>query len=131
MYLTRLKKLQILLSYQSSKSILYILLYLLAFIFILYPRFSGVTLLLITSAWYTVQRRYLARGPMYPGTQLLLNKTVIVTGANTGIGFEVATELARRQAHVILGCRSKTRGQDALMKIRREVPTSKVTLLEL
>ena len=32
------------------------------------------------------------------------DKVVIVTGANTGVGFETALELAKRGARVIMGC---------------------------
>ncbi|MBK8556666.1 MAG: SDR family NAD(P)-dependent oxidoreductase [Lewinellaceae bacterium] len=33
-------------------------------------------------------------------------KTCLVTGANTGLGFGIAVELARRGAHLIMACRS-------------------------
>ncbi|XP_041258924.1 retinol dehydrogenase 12-like isoform X1 [Onychostruthus taczanowskii] len=48
----------------------------------------------------------------------LTGKTVIVTGANSGIGKCVATELARRNARTILACRSRERGQAAVEEIR-------------
>lgn len=40
-------------------------------------------------------------------------KTVVITGANCGIGLETARELARRKAKVILACRSMERGKRA------------------
>ena len=36
---------------------------------------------------------------------LLTGKTVIITGANTGIGLETAVDLAKRRTRVILACR--------------------------
>ncbi|KAL8612624.1 hypothetical protein ACOMHN_044565 [Nucella lapillus] len=43
----------------------------------------------------------------------LTGKTAIVTGANTGIGFWTAQELAKRHAKVILACRSLQRAEEA------------------
>lgn len=45
-------------------------------------------------------------GSKYNGPEELKGKTVIVTGANTGIGHETALELARRKARVIMACRN-------------------------
>lgn len=45
-------------------------------------------------------------------------KVVIVTGANTGIGKETAIDLAKRGAKVYLGCRDKSRGEEAQREIR-------------
>ncbi|KAJ4431261.1 hypothetical protein ANN_19858 [Periplaneta americana] len=44
-------------------------------------------------------------------------KTVIVTGANTGIGKETARDLARRGARVILACRDMKKAEEALKDI--------------
>ncbi len=48
----------------------------------------------------------------------LKGRTVIVTGANTGIGRATATELARRGARVHIACRSLPRAQPVLDEIR-------------
>lgn len=48
-------------------------------------------------------------------------KTVIVTGANTGMGVIIAKELALRGARVIMACRSEKKGREAEEKVWREV----------
>ena len=37
-------------------------------------------------------------------------RRAVVTGANSGLGFHVATELARKGAHVVLAARDEQRG---------------------
>ena len=56
----------------------------------------------------------------------LKGKTAIVTGANTGVGYEIALNLAKKNATVILACRSQQRGNEALQKILSE--QSKATI---
>ena len=46
-------------------------------------------------------------------------RTALVTGANTGIGFHQALELARGGAHVLLASRSTDRGRAARAAIAR------------
>ena len=45
-------------------------------------------------------------------------KTVFVTGANTGIGYDTARVLALRGARVLLGCRSEDKAVEAIEKIK-------------
>lgn len=47
-------------------------------------------------------------------------RTVLVTGANTGLGFEISRHLALNGARVLLGCRDQEKGDDAIARIRRE-----------
>ena len=44
----------------------------------------------------------------------------LVTGANKGIGFEVARDLARKGFHVFLGARNEKAGQAAVQKLNKE-----------
>jgi NAD(P)-dependent dehydrogenase (short-subunit alcohol dehydrogenase family) len=46
--------------------------------------------------------------------------TAVVTGANSGIGFEVARALATRGTYVVLAVRSTERGQAAVSSILAE-----------
>ena len=58
-------------------------------------------------------------------------KTVIVTGANTGIGKETALDLAGRGARVILACRSVPKAQQVAEDILKETGSNKVIVKEL
>lgn len=58
----------------------------------------------------------------------LSNKTVLITGANTGLGFATARYFGLRGAHVILTSRSQEKGQNALAKIKSEFPQANLTL---
>jgi len=49
-------------------------------------------------------------------------KIAIVTGANSGIGYETARELARHGARVTLACRNQEKGEAAVAGIREENP---------
>eukprot|EP00731_Ephydatia_muelleri_P018554 Em0011g594a len=63
----------------------------------------------------------------------LVGKTVIITGANAGIGKETATELARRGARVILACRNTEKGEEAALDVRAKSANENVVfrLLDL
>ncbi|MDP4506172.1 oxidoreductase [Nonomuraea turcica] len=58
----------------------------------------------------------------------LTGRVAVVTGANSGIGYVTARELARRGAHVVLACRDLERGQAALIHMRGEVPGAHLEL---
>ena len=60
-------------------------------------------------------------------------RRALITGANSGIGYHAALELARKGAHVLLACRNKALGDAALARLRAEVPdaSAEVVLLDL
>jgi NAD(P)-dependent dehydrogenase (short-subunit alcohol dehydrogenase family) len=58
-------------------------------------------------------------------------RTAIVTGANTGIGYETARALARKGARVSLACRDLDKGRAAVSRIQAEGISGAVELLPL
>ncbi|MFC3478581.1 oxidoreductase [Halobacterium litoreum] len=58
-------------------------------------------------------------------------RNVVVTGANSGVGFEATAALAARGAHVVMACRSTDRGEDARDAIADEYPGASLTVREL
>ncbi|XP_069758191.1 WW domain-containing oxidoreductase isoform X6 [Narcine bancroftii] len=61
----------------------------------------------------------------------LSGKVIIVTGANSGIGFETARSLALHGAHVVLACRNGVRATEATQKILEEWHKAKVEAMIL
>ena len=61
--------------------------------------------------------RRLAQGTLCKSHTMLTGKTVIVTGANTGMGKQTVLELARRNARVIMACRNVEDGEKAVREI--------------
>jgi NAD(P)-dependent dehydrogenase (short-subunit alcohol dehydrogenase family) len=58
-------------------------------------------------------------------------RRILITGANSGIGYYAALELARKGAHILLACRDRGRGEAALGRIRVEIPHASVELIVL
>ena len=61
----------------------------------------------------------------------LTGKVMIVTGANSGIGYEAAREFARKGAQTILACRSMDKAQLALDRIQIEIPDAQAEIMQL
>jgi len=58
-------------------------------------------------------------------------RTAVITGANTGIGFETAAVLAGRGASVVLAVRNLDKGKDAAARITAATPGADVTIQRL
>ena len=61
----------------------------------------------------------------------LAGKIVIVTGANSGIGYEMVRALSRKGATVILACRNKEKGEAAIQQIGQECSVAQAKLIQL
>lgn len=61
----------------------------------------------------------------------LSGKTIVITGANSGIGLETSRELARGGATVVMACRDLARAKAARADITASVPGAKLELVSL
>ncbi|XP_061087812.1 retinol dehydrogenase 13-like [Conger conger] len=57
-------------------------------------------------------------GGTCPSKAKIEGKTVVITGANTGLGKETARELAKRGGRIIMGCRDMAKCEAAAKEIR-------------
>src|SRR5690242_21408299 len=55
-------------------------------------------------------------------------KRILITGANSGIGYHAAFTLARKGAHIIFACRDRRKGETALTRLLTQAPGSKTEL---
>ena len=76
-------------------------------------------------------QRLLSAGGHCPASRNLNGKVAVVSGANTGIGYETALHLAMLGATVFMACRSKDRAEEAIQRIRSKVKGAKVEFLKL
>lgn len=59
----------------------------------------------------------------------LSGKTYVITGANSGIGFEASKMLASFGAHIIMACRNQNKAEEAIAMIKSECPSAHLSYL--
>lgn len=61
----------------------------------------------------------------------LTGKVAIVTGANSGLGYETALALAQKNARVVMACRNQEKGERARAQIAEQAPEAALDLRRL
>ncbi|XP_035511778.1 retinol dehydrogenase 12, like isoform X1 [Morone saxatilis] len=67
----------------------------------------------------------------WSSAERLDDKTVVITGANTGIGKETAIDLAKRGAKVIMACRDMERAQAAVKEVVESSGNENIVCMKL
>jgi hypothetical protein len=95
--------------------------------FDLYFEFIFIIALVLGSFFLTKARLKLYfEGGSCTIVKSLSGQTVIVTGGNTGIGFETALRLCELDATVVLACRDKQRAETAIECIKTRIKNAKI-----
>ncbi|XP_035672294.1 retinol dehydrogenase 13-like isoform X1 [Branchiostoma floridae] len=95
-------------------------------------RLSRIAAIVVLAAavLYVPVRRWTAGG-VCESQARMDGKTVIITGANTGIGKVTARDMAQRGARVILACRSLEKAEEAAKEIRSQTGNKNVVVHKL
>jgi NAD(P)-dependent dehydrogenase (short-subunit alcohol dehydrogenase family) len=60
-----------------------------------------------------------------------MDTVAVVTGANSGLGFQIARSLARDGARVVMACRSLDKAEQARRELLSELPDAQLSILQL
>lgn len=61
----------------------------------------------------------------------MTSQTVVITGANSGIGYQASLYFAKENAHVIMACRSLDKAEQAKNQILEQAPNARLTIIRL
>lgn len=61
----------------------------------------------------------------------LSGKTIVVTGGNSGLGYESVKAFASKDAEVVLACWSAEKGEEARAEILKAFPEGKIQVMQL
>ncbi|CAF1370029.1 unnamed protein product [Adineta steineri] len=80
----------------------------------------------VLTGW--LYNKYWINRRLFSSCQSMEGKTVLITGGNTGIGYETAKDLLQRGARVIIACRNVNKGYEAIHKLVNESGCSKLNI---
>ncbi|XP_055376935.1 retinol dehydrogenase 12-like [Condylostylus longicornis] len=83
------------------------------------------------SAIYIIRKIRELQWGWVKSTSSLKDKLFIITGANTGLGYETSKHLVKRGAKVILACRDSTNAEQAISKIRQYTGNGEMSFIKL
>uniref|UniRef100_T1J2M0 Retinol dehydrogenase n=1 Tax=Strigamia maritima TaxID=126957 RepID=T1J2M0_STRMM len=92
-----------------------------------------LSLMVLTATFILIMaiRIYFRRAVVFKNDDRMDGKTVIITGANSGIGQACAMDLAKRGAKVILACRDRSRRDSAPFAVRSRTGNVNVRFMYL
>lgn len=93
-------------------------------------RLSTICITSVLSFIYLTKKFYFTGGKCYSKARLD-GQTVIITGANTGIGKETALDMAKRGARVVLACRDLSKANTTAEQIRKQTGNGNVVVERL
>ncbi|XP_053683735.1 retinol dehydrogenase 13-like isoform X2 [Sabethes cyaneus] len=86
---------------------------------------------ILTASLLTLRRYKIQKWGWVTDRYSLKGKLFIITGANTGLGYETTKALTARQATTIMACRNMSKAYEAIRRIREETSEGQLIPMEL